>query len=74
VLEAAVGRPLEWDQIVPFHGRREIVRGAIYSYYELNEPQPIDDATWRQRLAGQAAPPWIAPFLSAQALPPAVLP
>jgi hypothetical protein len=64
VLEVAVGRPLEWDQIVPFYGRREIVKGAIYSYYELSGAAPLDDAAWRKRVDAQARPSWVLPFVS----------
>ena len=63
-LEVAVGRPMEWDQIVPFDGRHEIVKGAIYSYYEFTQPAPIDDAKWRGMVDTQAHPPWVARFLS----------
>jgi hypothetical protein len=63
-LEAAVGAPLEWDQIVPYFGRREIVRGSVYSYYEFSSPKPLTDAEWRARLAGAVRPAWVARFLS----------
>ena len=52
-LEAAVGRPLEWDQVVPFFGRREIVKGSVYSYYEFPSPVPLTDLVW----AGKPANP-----------------
>ena len=52
-LEAAVGRPLEWDQVVPYFGRREIVKGSVYSYYEFPSPTPLTDLSW----AGKAANP-----------------
>jgi hypothetical protein len=45
-LEAAVGRPLEWDQVVPYFGRREIVKGSVYSYYEFPSPTPLTDLDW----------------------------
>jgi hypothetical protein len=45
-LEAAVGRPLEWDQVVPYFGRREIVKGSIYSYYEFSSSTPLTDLDW----------------------------
>jgi hypothetical protein len=45
-LEAAVGRPLEWDQVVPYFGRREIVKGSVYSYYEFSSPAPLSDLAW----------------------------
>jgi hypothetical protein len=67
-LHSAVGTPLEWDQIVPYFGRREIVKGSIYSYYELQSPVPLSDADWRARLAGEARPAWVTPFLSNEIL------
>jgi hypothetical protein len=45
-LEAAVGRPLEWDQVVPYFGRREIVKGSVYSYYEFPSSTPLTDLDW----------------------------
>ncbi len=64
VLEAAVGEPLEWDQVVPFFGRREIVKGSVYSYYEFTSPQPLNDVEWRQKVASQARPTWIDSYVS----------
>jgi hypothetical protein len=52
-LESAVGRPLEWDQVVPYFGRREIVKGSIYSYYEFPSSMPLTDLAW----AGKPANP-----------------
>ncbi len=63
-LEAAIGRPLEWDQLVPFYGRREIVKGAAYSYYEFVAATPVDDAQWQDRVDQQARPAWVAKYLS----------
>ena len=67
-LNAAVGAPLEWDQIVPYFGRREIVKGSVYSYYELSSPAPLGDLDWRARLAGEARPPWVTPYISKENL------
>jgi hypothetical protein len=67
-LQSAVGAPLEWDQIVPYFGRQEIVKGSIYSYYELQSPVPLSDAEWRTRLAGEARPAWVTPFISNEIL------
>jgi hypothetical protein len=63
-LEAAVGRPLEWDQIVPYFGRSEIVKGSIYSYYEFASDHPIDDAMWRNVLDRQPRPDWVSRYMS----------
>ena len=81
VLEAAVGRPLEWDQSAPFYGRREIVKGSVYSYYEFPAAAPMSDAEWsggRKENANdkgpkadvdkRTRPAWVAPFLSAEHL------
>jgi hypothetical protein len=46
LLEVAVGRPLEWDQTVPYFGRREIVKGSVYSYYEFSSPVAMNDRQW----------------------------
>ena len=43
-LMAAVGRPMEWDHIVPYFGRRQVTKGAVYSYYEFVSEQLMDDA------------------------------
>jgi hypothetical protein len=56
-LEAAVGRPLEWDQVVPYFGRREIVKGSVYSYYEFPSATPLTDLAW----AGNSPNPDAAP-------------
>jgi len=63
-LEVAVGTPLEWNQVVPYFGRREIVRGSVYSYYEFVSPRPLTDSEWRGKRTAAAAPEWIKPFLS----------
>ena len=81
VLESAVGRPLEWDQTAPFYGRREIVKGSVYSYYEFPSKTPMSDTAWsgghKENTNGKAAPSvvdkqarpsWISPFLSAEHL------
>jgi hypothetical protein len=67
-LEAAIGRPLEWDQIVPYFGRSEIVKGGIYSYYEFASGRPINDDEWRGQVDSQARPDWVARHMSGVAL------
>lgn len=64
LLLAGVGAPLEWDQVIPFFGRREIVKGSSYSYYETVSAQVMTDAEWRQKLPGLARPKWIEPYVS----------
>ena len=68
-LEAGVGHPMEWDQIVPYFGRREIAKGSVYSYYEFVSDRLLNDAEWRQKLPAQPHPDWIASFLAGSTLP-----
>lgn len=67
-LNAAVGNPLEWDYVIPFYGRHEIVKGSVYSYYEFNSNQLLDDNDWRNRLKTQSFLPWIKPMITEQPL------
>jgi hypothetical protein len=64
LLEVAVGAPLEWDQIVPFFGRREIAIGSVYSYYEFLGETPYTNEQWRRELRDHPHPPWIAPLIA----------
>lgn len=68
LLLAAVGRPLQWDQIVPFFGRRAIVKGSVYAYHEFSAPGPMNDAQWRAQVDRQARPSWIGGYLSNEEL------
>ncbi len=68
-LLVAVGEPLEWQQVVPFHGRRQIVKGAAYSYYEFASGGVLTDEEWRKRVTTQARPDWLKPYLLPSAGP-----
>lgn len=68
LLLVGVGNPLEWDQIVPFYGRKELVKGATYSYYETTSNQVMTDEEWRENLPGMAHVKWIAPYISSDTL------
>lgn len=63
-LNAAVGKPLEWDEIVPYFGRREIVKGSVYSYYDFTSREPLMDSEWYGRLPSTPRPSWVTPFVS----------
>ena len=63
-LLAGVGEPIEWDQVVPFFGRKQIVKGAVYSYYETTSNEVMTDEEWRSKLSGLARPKWVAPYFS----------
>jgi hypothetical protein len=67
-LMAAVGNTMEWDHIVPFYGRKQIVKGAIYSYYEFESDQLLDDNEWNQGVETEPLEPWIKPFTSQRKL------
>ncbi|MHC1728359.1 MAG: DUF3160 domain-containing protein [Syntrophobacteraceae bacterium] len=63
-LMAAVGRPMEWDHVVPYFGRRQIAKGSVYSYYEFVSKELINDEEWRESIASHKHPEWVAPFVS----------
>lgn len=65
LLEVAVGGPLEWHQIAPFFGRRQIVLGSVYSYYEFTSMKLYDNETWRKEVSTHARPAWIQPLVAA---------
>ncbi len=63
ILHVGVGYPLEWDQVVPFYGRRQVVKGPVYGYYEVERPAPLDDATWRKEVGKLPRPAWVEPYV-----------
>jgi hypothetical protein len=63
-LFAAVGHPMEWNQVVPFYGRRQIVKGPIYSFYEFKSDTLYNDKEWQANLSRRNRPAWIAPYVS----------
>ncbi len=67
-LMSAVGNTMEWDFIVPHYGRKHIVKGAIYSYYEFKSNKILNDKEWQKRVINQEYLSWIKPFVSKQEL------
>ena len=65
-LMAAVGNPMEWNYIVPYFGRHQIVKGSIYSYYEFESQELLNDEEWRERINKQAVLPWVKPYITRQ--------
>jgi len=63
-LMAAVGNAMEWNHIVPFYGRKQIVKGSVYSYYEFPSDEILTDDEWRERVDKQDFPLWVKPFIS----------
>lgn len=72
-LEAAVGKPLEWDLIAPSFGRREIAKGAVYSFHQFASKVPVTDEAWRKQIEQQPLADWVKPYASDKVLscPPA---
>ncbi|HET7041961.1 MAG TPA: DUF3160 domain-containing protein, partial [Gemmatimonadales bacterium] len=64
VTEVAVGAPIEWHQIVPLFGRREIAIGSVYSYYEFISRELYDNERWRKELPQRAHPAWVQPYMA----------
>ena len=64
LLEAAVGNPLEWLQIVPYFGRRELVLGGVYSYHEFYSDRLYDNERWRKEVATHPHPSWVQPMIA----------
>lgn len=65
-LMSAVGNAMEWNYIVPFYGRHQIVKGSIYSYYEFESNQLLNDKEWREKVTKQEFLPWITPYITDQ--------
>ena len=65
-LMAAVGNPMEWDAVVPFYGRHQIVKGSVYSYYEFKSNLLLTDKEWAGKSPNQEFLPWIKPFITLQ--------
>ncbi len=63
LLLAAVGSPLEFDLAVPFFGRRQVVKGAVYGYHELSSLAPMSDEEWRRRAGREPLAAWAEPFV-----------
>lgn len=65
-LMVAVGNSMEWDHVVPFYGRRQIVKGSVYSYYEFPSSQILNDEEWQKQVSSKEYLPWIKPYISSQ--------
>jgi hypothetical protein len=61
-LYVAVGKPSEWDQMVPFYGRHELVKGAVYSFREFVDHKVLTDEDWRKQENSTKPPVWLAPY------------
>lgn len=68
-LHAAVGLPLEWNQVVEFFGRKQLVRGPIYNYQELVADHVITDEEWRSNASKEPLFKGVKRYFSADELP-----
>jgi len=60
-LYEALGFANEVNVIVPYFGRRAIVKGPVYSYHEFTSTEALDSGKWRK--SGSRPPPvWIRGF------------
>ena len=62
LLLAGVGAPLEFDLVVPFFGRRQVAKGAVYAYHERSSRAPMTDEEWRKRAGAEPLASWAQPF------------
>jgi hypothetical protein len=60
-LYEALGFANEINVIVPFFGKREIVKGPVYSYHEFCSGEQWTNEKWRQQKEYRL-PSWIFPF------------
>ena len=72
-LEEGVGYPLEIYVIVNENGHVRLTRGAVFSYYEFQQPlaNRLNDEQWREMLIGDVPPElpeWTGSFMGANPL------
>jgi hypothetical protein len=58
ILYEALGYAHEINVVVPYFGRRQIVRGPVYSYYEFRSTEQYDSAKWK-KAKSYKQPEWI---------------
>jgi hypothetical protein len=63
-LYEGLGRPAEINVVVPYFGRRQVVKGPVYSYHEFRSEEQWTDAKWRAT-ESHPVPSWIAPYYEA---------
>lgn len=68
-LYEALGHVSEINVAVPFYGRRQIVKGPVYSYHEFTSSEALDSAKWRA--SGRQPPPvWLRPYYAGKGTAP----
>lgn len=61
-LLVGVGAVGGWQQAMPFHGLRQLSKGAVYTYRETVQPGPIDDQQWRLLEPRLPVPDWLRAY------------
>ena len=65
VLYSCIGFPMEWDVVVPYFGRREIVKGTSYLHTSFAVSGPVTDDEWYEEIKLKPKyPDWLTPYLS----------
>ncbi len=67
-LYEALGFVNEINVAVPYYGRKQIVKGPIYSYYEFVSPELLDSERWR-RMDKPKLPVWIEGYYDGEPPP-----
>ena len=67
-LYEALGHASEVDVVVPYFGRRQIVKGPVYSYYEFTTAEALNSEKWRAMK--QPRPVWMRDFYGSATVAP----
>jgi hypothetical protein len=67
-LYEALGFANEINVVVPYYGKRQIVKGPVYSYYEFRSTEQWTNEKWRY-LKEYQLPSWIVPYYDGQSIP-----
>jgi hypothetical protein len=67
-LYEALGCVHEINVVVPYYGRKQIVKGPIYSYYEFVSAELLDSEKWRQ-MDKPKLPVWIEGYYGGEPPP-----
>ncbi len=68
-LYEAIGYVNEINVVVPFYGRRQIVKGPVYSYYEFGSEDLLNSEKWKES-DKYSRPGWIEPFFDGESQTP----
>jgi hypothetical protein len=66
----ASGRPLSVVVLLGDRGVLLPASGAVYSYFEVTSPTPLNDEMWRKQVDVTEPPPWVTPLVAGRPRPP----